>query len=99
MRVSVDAIEHTLIYQAFPEVGAILHVHAWMKDILSTHQNFPCGTLNLAEEVLALLKTTDQPGRAVVGLKNHGLTITGPDLDDIFSRIEGKLLKEVPMIP
>lgn len=98
MRVSVDAIEHTLIYQAFPEVGAILHVHAWMKDILSTHQNFPCGTLNLAEEVLALLKTTDQPGRAVVGLKNHGLTITGPDLDDIFSRIEGKLLKEVPMI-
>jgi ribulose-5-phosphate 4-epimerase/fuculose-1-phosphate aldolase len=99
MRVSVDAIEHTLIYQAFPEVGAILHVHAWMKDILSTRQNFPCGTLNLAEEVLALLKTTDQPGRTVVGLKNHGLTITGPDLDDIFSRIEGKLLKEVPMIP
>ena len=99
MRVSVDAIEHTLIYQAFPEVGAILHVHAWMKDILSTHQNFPCGTLNLAEEVLALLKTTDRPGRTVVGLKNHGLTITGPDLDDIFARIEGKLLKEVPMIP
>jgi ribulose-5-phosphate 4-epimerase/fuculose-1-phosphate aldolase len=99
MRVSVDAIEHTLIYETFPEVGAILHVHAWMKDILSTHQNFPCGTLNLAEEVLALLKTTDQPGRTVVGLKNHGLTITGPDLDDIFSRIEGKLLKEVPMIP
>ncbi|MCX6233781.1 MAG: class II aldolase/adducin family protein [Bacteroidetes bacterium] len=99
MRVSVDAIEHTLIYQAFPEVGAILHVHAWMKDIPSTHQNFPCGTLNLAEDVVALLKTTDQPGRAVVGLKNHGLTITGPDLDDIFSRIEGKLFKEVPMIP
>jgi ribulose-5-phosphate 4-epimerase/fuculose-1-phosphate aldolase len=98
MRVSVDAIEHTLIYQAFPEVGAILHVHAWIKDIPSTHQNFPCGTLNLAEDVLALLKTTDQPCRAVVGLKNHGITITGPNLDDIFSRIEGKLLKEVPMI-
>ena len=99
MRVSVDAIEHTLIYQAFPEVGAILHVHAWMKDIPSTCQNFPCGTLELAEDVVALLKTTEQPGRAAVGLKNHGLTITGPDLDDIFSRIEGKLLKEVPMIP
>ena len=98
MRVSVDAIEHTLIYETFPEVGAILHVHAWMKDIPSTRQNFPCGTLNLAEDVLALLKTTDHPGRATVGLKNHGLTITGPDLDDIFSRIEGKLLKEVPMI-
>ena len=99
MRVSVDAIEHTLIYQTFQEVGAILHVHAWMKDIPSTRQNFPCGTLELAEDVVALLKTTEQPGRAAVGLKNHGLTITGPDLDNIFSRIEGKLLKEVPMVP
>ena len=29
-RVSVDAIEHWMIYQAHPDVGAILHVHAWM---------------------------------------------------------------------
>jgi ribulose-5-phosphate 4-epimerase/fuculose-1-phosphate aldolase len=99
MRVSVDAIEHTLIYKAFPEVGAILHVHAWMKDIPCTGQNFPCGTLNLAEDVLNLLKTTDHPERTVVGLKNHGLTITGPSMEEIFTRIEGKLLTEVPMIP
>jgi hypothetical protein len=33
----------------------------------------------------------------VVGLKNHGLTITGITLDDIFDRIRGKLRTEVPM--
>lgn len=98
IRVSVDAIEHLLIYRAFPEVGAIVHVHAWMRDISCTHQNFPCGTIELAREVAGLLKTTANPGRAVIGLKNHGLTITGPDLEDIFSRIDGKLLKEVPMM-
>ena len=34
---------------------------------------------------------------AVIGLKNHGLTITGESLDEIFDRIEGKVLRQVPM--
>jgi ribulose-5-phosphate 4-epimerase/fuculose-1-phosphate aldolase len=99
IRVSVDAIEHLLIYQTFPAVGAIVHVHAWMQGIHCTRQNYPCGTIELAREVVHLLKTTPSPSRAVIGLKNHGLTITGPNLEDIFSRISGKLLKEVPMMP
>ena len=47
-RVSVDAIEHWMIYQAHPGVGAILHVHAWMEDIVATDVNYPCGTEELA---------------------------------------------------
>ncbi|MBF8248060.1 MAG: Ribulose-5-phosphate 4-epimerase/Fuculose-1-phosphate aldolase [Bacteroidetes bacterium] len=96
-RVSVDAVEHELIYRTFLEVGAIVHVHAWMKDILCTRQNYPCGTRELAEEVAGLLQQTGNPSRAVVGLKNHGLTITGPNLADIFERIRGNLQTEVPM--
>ena len=30
-RVSVDAIEHWMIYQAHADIGAILHVHAWVE--------------------------------------------------------------------
>ncbi|HEX9613887.1 MAG TPA: class II aldolase/adducin family protein [Bacteroidota bacterium] len=96
-RVSVDAVEHALIYKTYPEVGAIVHVHAWMNDILCTRQNYPCGTQELAEEVVSLLGRTSSPGSTVVGLKNHGLTITGPSLGDIFDRIRGRLLREVPM--
>jgi len=96
-RVSVDAVEHELIYRTFPDVGAIVHVHAWMKDILCTRQNYPCGTQELAEEVVDLLKQTDNPSQTTVGLKNHGLTITGPTLDDIFRRIRGNLQLQVPM--
>lgn len=99
IRVSVDAIEHALLYETFPEIGAIVHVHAWFRDpIPATRQNYPCGTYDLAREVVAIFKITANPGQAVIGLKNHGLTITGTDLDDIFSRIKGKLLKEVPMM-
>ncbi len=51
-RVSVDAIEHFLIYREHPNVGAIVHIHAWWRDpIASTEVNYPCGTYELAAEV------------------------------------------------
>lgn len=97
-RASVDAIEHYLIYSAFPEVGAIVHVHAWIEGVLSTQQNYPCGTYELAEEVVGLLHDAEFPCETAVGLKNHGLTITGRSLDEIFERIRGRLLTQVPMM-
>ena len=48
-RVSVDAIEHWMIYREHPEVGAILHVHAWVDGIAATEINYPCGTAELAD--------------------------------------------------
>ena len=38
-----------------------------------------------------------QPERAVVGQRNHGLTITGHSLDEIFARIDGRIVRKVPM--
>ncbi len=96
-RVSVDAVEHELIYRTFPGVGAIVHVHAWMDGVPSTGQNYPCGTIELAEDVVRLLARTGRPERTTVGLRNHGLTITGPSLDEIFGRIRGHLRTEVQM--
>lgn len=96
-RVSVDAIEHYLIYREHPNVGAIVHVHAWIEGTKATEVNYPCGTIQLAHAVADLVRESDDPARAIVGLKNHGLTITGPDLDDIFERIEGKIVPTVPM--
>lgn len=96
-RVSVDAIEHFIIYREHPKVGAIIHIHAWMDGIESTHINYPCGTRELALVVSDLVRKSPDPSRAVVGLKNHGLTITGHSLDEIFERIEGKIIPQVPM--
>lgn len=96
-RVSVDAIEHWMIYREHPEVGAIVHVHAWMEAIPSTQINYPCGTLELAQAVAERLRQAPDPARAVIGLKNHGLTITGTSMEDIFNRIEGRIVRQVPM--
>jgi ribulose-5-phosphate 4-epimerase/fuculose-1-phosphate aldolase len=97
-RVSVDAIEHYMIYKNFPDVGAIVHVHAWMNGIPSTMQNHPCGSWELAREVTQLLKKMNNPNQAVIGLKNHGITVTGTSLEEIFGRIDGKLRTNVPML-
>lgn len=96
-RVSVDAIEHWMIYTEHPQVGAIVHVHAWMADIHSTTINYPCGTIQLAQAVADVVRESSTPDRTVVGLKNHGLTITGPTLDDIFNRLEKGFIRQVPM--
>ena len=44
-----------------------------------------------------LVRMEPDPGHAVIGLRNHGLTITGESLDEIFARISGKILRQVPM--
>ncbi|WP_242281024.1 class II aldolase/adducin family protein [Bacillus cereus group sp. BfR-BA-01347] len=96
-RASVDAIEHWMIYKEHPRVGAIVHIHAWMDGVTATEINYPCGTIQLAETVANLVRNANDPSRAIIGLKNHGLTITGRDLDDIFERIEGQIMSQVPM--
>jgi hypothetical protein len=97
-RVSVDAIEHFMIYREHPSVGAIVHIHAWWRDpISSTQVNYPCGTYELASEVAELVRQAPDPSRAVIGLKNHGLTITGHSIPEIFARIDGMIVPQVPM--
>ena len=96
-RVSVDAIEHWMIYQSHPDVGAILHVHAWMTGIAATDINYPCGTQELAESVAELIDREPDPTHAVIGLRNHGITATGDSLMEILDRIESSILRQVPM--
>ena len=96
-RVSVDAIEHWMIYQEHPDVGAILHVHAWMDGIAATDVNYPCGTQELAESVAELIAREPDPAHAVIGLRNHGITATGDTLEEILDRVQSKLLLQVPM--
>ncbi len=96
-RVSVDAIEHWMIYREHPEVNAILHVHAWIEGTVATEINYPCGTVELAESVAELVRDSPDPTRAIVGQRNHGLTITGHSLDEIFDRIDGRIVRKVPM--
>jgi|tagenome__1003787_1003787.scaffolds.fasta_scaffold20985194_2 ribulose-5-phosphate 4-epimerase/fuculose-1-phosphate aldolase len=97
-RVSVDAIEHWMIYQEHADVNAIVHVHAWIPGIRATEFNYPCGTAELAVAVADIIREERDPSHSIVGLKNHGITVTGTNLEDIFERIEPVIEVQVPMI-
>jgi ribulose-5-phosphate 4-epimerase/fuculose-1-phosphate aldolase len=96
-RVSVDAIEHLLIYREHPEVGAILHVHAWLDGIRSTQINYPCGTMEMGRAVASAIRDEPEPTQAVVGLRNHGITAVGRSLREIFERLGDQVQATVPM--
>jgi hypothetical protein len=96
-RVSVDAIEHLTIYREHPQVGAILHVHGWVTGAPSTEAVYPCGTEELAREVAGLVRDSPDPARAIIGMKNHGVTITGSSLDEILERVGPHIVRRVPM--
>lgn len=96
-RVSVDAIEHWMIYKEHPKVAAILHVHAWMDGAPSTEFTYPCGSYELGAAVARIVRESPEPRKAVVGLKNHGLTILGESMGEILRRVDGKIYRPVPM--
>ena len=48
--------------------------------------------------VADIIRDEHDPSHAVVGLKNHGITVTGTSLEDIFERIEPVIEVQVPMI-
>ncbi len=96
-RASVDAIEHWMIYRRHPSIRAIVHVHAWLDGVRATEVNYPCGTIELASAVAEMVGSAPDPGCAVVGQKNHGLTLTGRSLENIFQRLAVGTARTVPM--
>ena len=97
-RVSVDAIEHWMIYREHPEVGAILHVHGWIDGtVVDRRQLSVRHARNSRRRSPTSCASAPDPARAVVGLRNHGLTITGHSLDEIFDRVGDDIVPRVPM--
>lgn len=97
LRVSVDAVEHWGIYRAHPAIGAMVHIHAWVPGIPTTSINYPCGTVEMGDAMADLLHHDPHPERTIIGLRNHGITATGPSFADILARLDGRVQTQVPM--
>ena len=96
-RVSVDAIEHWMIYREHPErrrdhararVGRRRGGHGDQLPV--RHGRAGRGGRRPHPRAPRI------PAHAVVGLKNHGLTITGSSLDEIFERVGPHLVRQRP---
>ncbi len=97
LRVSVDAVEHWQVYERHPEIGAMIHIHAWVDGVPTTEVNYPCGTVEMGQAMSDLFDRTPEAGRTIIGLRNHGITATGPNFPDILERLESRVRTQVPM--
>lgn len=106
-RVSVDAIEHHMIYAENPEVGALLHFHGWPTKVsgdltmirTSPYKAFPCGSLDMAQTTARIVGEASNPAGLVIGQANHGTVVTGPNLATIFLWLAGGQIEFSHQIP
>ncbi len=106
-RVSVDAIEHHMIYAENPAVGALLHFHGWPTKVsegltmirTSPYEAYPCGSLDMARATARTVKEALNPIGLVIGQANHGTVVTGPNLATIFLWLAGGQIEFSHQIP
>ena len=57
-----------------------------------SYEELAARNAELTARVAELLAAEPNPNEAVIGLRNHGITVTGPSLMAILDRIEPKIL-------
>ncbi|MFT6909703.1 MAG: L-ribulose-5-phosphate 4-epimerase [Oleiphilaceae bacterium] len=94
---SSESMTHGVCFQAFDEIGAVLHVHSpdiWHAiDRLAlpfTDQSIPYGTPNMAQAVSKLLRANHLVSRPTIfGMKGHvdGIVVVGQNLKSCTSSL------------
>jgi len=75
-----------MIYREHPEVGAILHVHAWVDGVDATTVNFRA--VRPSRRIGGELVREAPIGDAIIGLKNTGSRSPGRTWTRFFERVE-----------
>ncbi len=98
---SSECFLHSMIYSTFPQTKVIMHGHsallnnhAAQLDIQVTDQEFPYGTMQLAQSAVQICNPTS----SFFIMKNHGFVATGTDIDSTAKNIldyYGRLLKKL----
>lgn len=96
---SSESMSHAVIYQHFPEINAVFHVHnleLWEKllwKIPTTPESAPYGSPEMAHEILTLFQTTHVLESKLFAMAGHreGLFSFGKNLDEAGSVLLGLL--------
>jgi L-ribulose-5-phosphate 4-epimerase len=94
-KASSEALSHAILYEADPEIGAVIHVHSasnWQRllnDLPTTDPAAEAGTVEMATEIGRLFDDSELPvGRVLVmGGHRDGLMSFGRNLDEAGSAI------------
>jgi ribulose-5-phosphate 4-epimerase/fuculose-1-phosphate aldolase len=95
-RPSVDSAGLWWVYQAFPQIGWMLHFHGDVVDTegtVLTDFNYPCGTDLEGQALVRGFGLVDNPALAVVRMPFHGCWASGGVTDNGFERVYAELTR------
>jgi L-fuculose-phosphate aldolase len=93
---SSESINHWTIYEEMPDVKAIAHVNVGAKEsknIVSTPEEIPYGTIELGYGMIPLFKKTN-----TIFLKDHGIVTIGQNLTEATILLVESADKDKPYI-
>ena len=99
---SSESMSHAVIYQHYPHVNAVFHVHhlkLWEKllwEIPTTPESAPYGSPEMANEIIQLFKNTDVLKTKLFAMAGHqeGLFAFGENLDEAGNVLLNLILKK-----
>ncbi|GAB5527515.1 MAG: hypothetical protein Roseis2KO_53870 [Roseivirga sp.] len=89
VKASSESLTHAAIYEAKPEIKAVIHIHhdaqweAWLDEVPTTSAEVPYGTPEMAAEIQRLFRENDKTPE-VIAMAGHqgGLISFGATLKD-----------------
>lgn len=96
IKASSESLTHAMIYETFPDVTAVIHIHSaehWkrlMHQVPTTGVAIPYGTPKMAEEIKRLAKESDLPQSQILVMAGHedGIITFGSTLDQAFQVLQ-----------
>jgi ribulose-5-phosphate 4-epimerase/fuculose-1-phosphate aldolase len=100
IKASSESLTHAVIYESQKSINAVMHIHhlkLWNKllDTLpSTRSNIEYGTIEMAGDIVRLLKNTNLSEQKIFAMAGHegGIISFGKDLNEAGQVIFDKLL-------
>lgn len=99
IKASSESLTHAMIYETFPDVTAVIHIHSpvhWKKlmhQVPTTRADIPYGTPQMADEIKRLSKESDLPHSQILVMAGHedGIISFGSNLDQAFQVLQTNL--------
>ncbi len=87
---SAESLSHAVIYDALPEVGAVIHIHhkamwdKYLNNLPTTSSNILYGTPEMAYEIESIVQKTEASQDSILVMAGHeeGIIVWGKSLEE-----------------